>query len=127
MEFNKLFLTFTKPESLEPLLAKIAEDYELPYRKIWVLESQDTSELLLTYNILPNRSVLLPNTLMIHRQRITNTIYTVNGLNLLVQSLTGTKDPHYRIDWNHYRHKYIGSHNGNLRIIHTQLKEIVEF
>jgi hypothetical protein len=127
MQYNKLFLTFTEPDKLEPILAKISQEYELPHRKIWVLNSPDTTELLLTYNMSSSDRIMLPNTLTIHRQRLTNSIYTVNGLNLLVESLTGTRDPNYAIDWNSYRHKYIGSNNGKLRILHTQLKEIVEY
>jgi hypothetical protein len=127
MQYNKLFLTFTQPDQLEPILARISQEYHLPYKKIWVLNSPDTTELLLTYNVSHTDRVMLTDTVMIHRQRLTNSIYTVNGLNLLVESLTGTKDPHYKIDWNNYRHKYIGSNNGKLRILHTQLKEIVEY
>lgn len=127
MDYYKLFLTFTKPESLEYILGRISEEYTIPNKKIWVLKSDDTTDLLLTYNVGHGQRVTLKNTVSVHRQRKTHTIYSVNGINLLTESLIGKHDPHYRIDWEQYKHKYIGAQGGVLKIMHTHLQEVVEF
>jgi len=127
MTYPKLFVTFVKPEDVEQTLAYLSEKYILPNRKLWILESPDTTENLITYNVVEGTQLRLPHTLIVHRQKNTNTLYTINGLNALVESITGYRDPNYKIDWSEYKHYYIGSQAGKLQLFRTHIKEVVEY
>ena len=127
MTYPKLFVTFVKPEDVEQTLAYLSEKYILPNRKLWVLESPDTKENLITYNVVEGTQLRLPHTLTVHRQKSDNVLYTVNGLNALIESIVGHKDPNYRVDWSQYKHHYIGSQSGKLQLFRTHIKEVVEY
>ena len=127
MNFHKLFITFCKPEDVEKTLAEIAETYPLPHRKMWLLESPDTTENMITYNIADGVKLQHKNTLIVHRQRSSNTLYTINGINTLIEQTTGRRDRDYRINWSHYKHYYIGAKSGELQLYKTHLKEIIEY
>ena len=81
---NKLFCTFSPKDRLEEVLDTIKSEYTIMYGKIFVLESEDSDELLCTYNIEVQNSTtrVLPNTILLHRKKETNTLYTINSLNL---------------------------------------------
>ena len=80
---NKLFCTFTAPEELDNTLNTLTTKYTILYSKIFVLESLSTEEYVCTYNIdtfnMEQQSVL-PNTILLHRKKESNTLYTINAL-----------------------------------------------
>lgn len=63
------------------------------------------TEYILSYNVLlQGYTQFLPNSVLFHRKRETNTLYTINALNDLIQLLNnGVLDTHYKIDWERYR------------------------
>ena len=98
---NKLFCTFSSKDGLEVTLETIKAEYAIMYNKIFVLESKDSDEYLCTYNIeiQGSNTKILPNTILLHRKKETNTLYTINSLNLLIKSLNeGILDTSYRIN-----------------------------
>ena len=84
---NKLFCTFSPKDKLEETLDMIQEEYTIMYGKIFVLESSESEEYLCTYNIEVegNTTRVLPNTILLHRKKESNTLYTINSLNLLIK------------------------------------------
>lgn len=86
---NKLFCTFSAKDKLENTLTTIQSEYTIMYGKIFVLESPDSDEYLCTYNIEVDNggTRILPNTILLHRKKESNTLYTINSLNLLIKSL----------------------------------------
>jgi hypothetical protein len=87
---TQLLCTFTTESSFEDLLTKIFDGYELFSRKIFILKLEPSKELVISYNIIPNQNMeFLPNTIMTHRKKETNTLYTINALNRLIESLNG--------------------------------------
>jgi hypothetical protein len=98
------------------------------YGKIFVLESEDSDELLCTYNIEVQNSTtrVLPNTILLHRKKETNTLYTINSLNLLIKSLNeGVLDTTFRIDWSDYRNTILLTQGEDLRKLSTKIHKIV--
>jgi hypothetical protein len=126
---NKLFCTFTAPEELDNTLNTLTTKYTILYSKIFVLESLSTEEYVCTYNIdtfnMEQQSVL-PNTILLHRKKESNTLYTINALNALIKSLnSGILDTNYRITWLDYKNSILLIQNNDLNIIQTKIHRII--
>jgi hypothetical protein len=126
---NKLFCTFTAPEELDNTLNTLTTKYTILYSKIFVLESLSTEEYVCTYNIdtfnMEQQSVL-PNTILLHRKKESNTLYTINALNALIKSLnSGILDTNYRITWLDYKNSILLIQNNDLNIIQTKIHKII--
>jgi hypothetical protein len=125
---NKLFCTFSPKDKLEDTLDTIKSEYSIMYSKIFVLESEDSDEFLCTYNIEVQSSStrVLPNTILLHRKKETNTLYTINSLNLLIKSLNeGVLDTSFRIEWPNYRNTVLLTQGDDLRKLSTKIHKIV--
>ena len=69
----------------------------------------------------------LPNTIMAHRKKETNTLYTINALNRLIRNLNnGEMDKLYLIDWNSYRNSMILTDGDGFKIMKTNLFRIID-
>jgi hypothetical protein len=125
---NKLFCTFSPKDKLEEVLDTIKSEYVIMYGKIFVLESEDSDEFLCTYNIeVQDRTTkVLPNTILLHRKKETNTLYTINSLNLLIKSLNeGILDTSFRIEWQNYKNTVLLTQGEDLRKLSTKIYKIV--
>ena len=98
---NKLFCTFTSGEELETLIENISHSYTIMYNKMFVLFVKSTNEYVLTYNVdQGNVNVIPENTILVHRKKETNSLYTINAINELIKKLNGgVVDTSYRINW----------------------------
>jgi hypothetical protein len=130
MAGNKLFCTFIEHDRLEETVNTLTTRYAILYDKVFVLESPDTEELILTYNIdiiNTNSQNALPNTILLHRKKESNTLYTINALNALIRELNGgILDTNYRIHWPDHRNMILLTQDGGLRKVHTKIHKIVE-
>ena len=125
---NKLFCTFSPKDKLEEVLDTIKSEYTIMYGKIFVLESEESDEFLCTYNIeVPDGNTrVLPNTILLHRKKETNTLYTINSLNLLIKSLNeGILDTSFRVEWQNYRNTVLLTQGDDLRKLSTKIHKIV--
>ena len=102
---NKLFCTFSSEENLDEVLGTIQNKYRIIYNKIFVLYSKSQDEYICTYNVdLGNISNFIANTILVHRKKESNTLYTINSLNRLIESLNGgVLDTNYKINWPDYQ------------------------
>ena len=125
---TQLLCTFTTELGFESLLQNIFNRYELFSRKIFILKLEPSKELVISYNIIPNKeNKFLPNSIMVHRKKESNTIYTINALNRLIKELTGGKeDKTYQVDWNDYRNSMILTDGEGYKIMGTKLFRIVD-
>jgi hypothetical protein len=125
---NKLFCTFSTTDELENTLNEIQERYRIIYNKIFVLYSKSQDEYICTYNVdYVNVSNFLENTILVHRKKESNTLYTINALNTLVKELNGGKlDTNFKVDWNDYRNCVLLTKGPELKRINTKLFRIVE-
>ena len=125
---NKLFCTFSAKDRLEDTLDMIRDEYTIMYGKIFVLESENSDEYLCTYNIEVDESStrILPNTILLHRKKESNTLYTINSLNLLIKSLNeGILDTSYRVNWPDYRNTVLLTQGDDLKKLSTKIHKIV--
>tara|TARA_Y100000389_G_scaffold47937_1_gene43146 strand:+ start:5339 stop:5830 length:492 start_codon:yes stop_codon:yes gene_type:complete len=131
---NKLFCTFTTLEGLDDLLDTITSQYAIMYNKIFVLHIKSNDEYVCTYNIEQgnnstplDRDSLPPNTIMVHRKKDTNTLYTINALNELIKRLNGgVVDTRFPIDWQHYRNTVLLTQHDELKQLKTKIHKIIE-
>jgi len=125
---NKLFCSFTLPVYLPETLAGITSKYSILYNKLFILESQDTEEYLITYNVDTDKPLdFIPeNTILLHRKKDSNTLYTINALNTLVKQLNnGVSDKNFMVEWNNYRNNVLLTQGNDLRVIRTKIFKII--
>tara|TARA_R110000796_G_scaffold41436_1_gene102547 strand:- start:687 stop:1139 length:453 start_codon:yes stop_codon:yes gene_type:complete len=125
---NKLFCTFSTEKELEGVLTAIQEKYKIIYSKIFVLYSKSQDEYMCTYNVdFGNVSNFIDNTILVHRKKETNTLYTINALNTLIKELNGGMlDNSYRINWPDYRNCILLTKGPELKRVNTKLFKIIE-
>jgi hypothetical protein len=125
---NKLFCTFSPKDRLDETLEVIKSEYSIMYNKIFVLESIDSQEYLCTYNInvVDGSTQIIPNTILLHRKKETNTLYTINSLNALIKQLNnGVLDTTYKLDWPSYQNTVLLTQGDELRRLPTKIFKIV--
>ena len=125
---NKLFCTFTTKENLDEIIAEIQARYNIIYNKIFILYAKEQDEFLCTYNVdLGNVSTFIENTILVHRKKESNTLYTINALNRLIEDLNNGKlDESYRVNWQDYRNRIILTKGPDLKQVKTKLYKIIE-
>lgn len=127
---NKLFCTFTSKEDLESTIDNIKDQYTILFNKIFVLYIESTNEYVCTYNVdsFNISNTILPQTILLHRKKESNTLYTINALNDLIRELNGgIADPKYRVNWQEYRNCILLTTSGELRRLDTKIHEILSF
>ena len=125
---NKLFCTFTTLDGVGELVHSLQRRYTIMYNKIFVLEVKDNNEFVLTYNIEMSNIANIPeNTILVHRKKESNTLYTINALNELIKKLNGgVVDTRYQIDWQHYKNRILLTQQNELKQLETKVHEINE-
>jgi hypothetical protein len=125
---NRLFCTFTPIADLESLIDDLSKTYTIMYNKMFVLHVKSNNEYVVTYNVdQGNVSDIPENTILVHRKKESNTLYTINALNDLIKKLNnGVVDPSYRIDWQHYKNCVLLTQHGDVKQLNTKIYKIVD-
>jgi hypothetical protein len=128
---TQLLCTFTTKEELQNTLQLIRETYHIVYNYIYVLQNKgNLDELFVTYNIdtqyKPERP--LSDTILVHRKKQSNTLYTINALNELVkEENNGVLDKSFSIDWDKFKNSIIVTNVEGTKKISTRIFEVIEF
>jgi hypothetical protein len=124
---NRLFCTFTQLDDLDTLIYEVSNSYDILYKKIFVLQVKSNEEYVITYNVdQGNISSIPKNTILVHRKKETNTLYTINALNTLIKSLNeGIVDTKFPIDWQHYRNCILLTQHNELKQLNTKIYKII--
>ena len=126
---NRLYCTFTTADEYEEVANTIQTSYVILFDKLFVLESLDGEKIMLTYNVDMNNSVvnsIMDNTILVHRKKQTNTLYTINALNEVIKSLNnGVLDKKFPIEWNNYRNCILLVQTEGFNKIDTKIREIL--
>jgi hypothetical protein len=125
---NRLLCTFTPLEELDILVGNLSRTYNIMYNKMFVLHIKSNNEYVLTYNIDQGNIDSIPeNTILVHRKKEHNVLYTINSLNELIRRLNGgVVDPKFPIDWRHYKNSILLTQNGELKQLQTRIFKIIE-
>ena len=128
---TQLLCTFTTKEGLQKTLQDIRETYVIVYNYIYILQNKaNLDELYITYNINTEfkPSYPLEDTILIHRKKESNTLYTINALNQLVKEENGgVLDKTFVIDWNKFKNSIILTNTEGTKRIQTRIFEVIEF
>jgi hypothetical protein len=125
---NRLFCSFTTLDGIDPLVESITNSYTIMYNKMFVLYIKSTDEYVVTYNVEQGNVNDIPaNTILVHRKKESNTLYTINALNELIKKLNGgVVNPKFVIDWQHYRNCVLLTNHNELKQLNTKIYKIVE-
>ena len=128
---TQLLCTFTTKDKLQKTLQDIREVYVIVYNYIYVLQDKSNlDELFVTYNINTDYRPQHPldDTILIHRKKESNTLYTINALNQLVKEENGgVLDKSFMVDWQKFRNSIILTNTEGTKRIQTRIFEVIEF
>ena len=128
---TQLLCTFTNKAELKNTLQSIRETYHIVYNYIYVLQNKgNLEELFITYNIDTQYKPTSPleNTILVHRKKQSNTLYTINALNELVKEENGgVLDKSFTIDWEKFKNSIIVTNVEGTKKISTRIFEVIEF
>ena len=125
---NRLFCTFTTLNDLDNLIEELSNRYIIMYDKMFVLYIKSNDEYVVTYNVdQANISNIPESTILVHRKKESNTLYTINALNELIKKLNnGVVDTKFPINWQHYRNCILLTQHNEIKQLNTKIHKIVE-
>ena len=125
---NKLFCTFTGLDELDSLVETLTNKYVIMYNKMFVLYVKSNDEYVITYNVDQGNVNDIPeNTILVHRKKESNTLYTINALNELIKRLNGgVVDIQFQINWQHYKNCILLTQHNELKQLNTKIHKIIE-
>tara|TARA_R110000851_G_scaffold255699_1_gene408221 strand:+ start:496 stop:957 length:462 start_codon:yes stop_codon:yes gene_type:complete len=125
---NRLFCTFTTLDELNSLIDQLSNRYTIMYNKMFVLQIKANNEYVVTYNVDQGNVNDIPeNTILVHRKKESNTLYTINALNELIKKLNGgVVDTRFPIDWQHYRNCILLTQHNEIKQLNTKIHKIIE-
>lgn len=125
---NRLFCTFTTLEDLENLVSSLSNRYSIMYNKMFALQVKSNDEYVVTYNVEQGNVNDIPeNTILVHRKKESNTLYTINALNELIKKLNGgVVDTKFPINWQHYRNCILLTQHNEIKQLNTKIYKIIE-
>jgi len=125
---TQLLCTFAHKKDLDLIIDYISKSYTISEKRLFVFSNTDkNSELYVTYNVEPDDYKKTPNTIMIHRKKETNTLYTVNALNAIIRkSNNGVLDKKFVINWPIYENSLMLTDGDDIRHIHLELHKRID-
>ena len=125
---TQLLCTFAHRKDLDLIIDYISKSYTISEKRMFVFaNAEKSSELYVTYNVEPDDYKKTPNTIMIHRKKETNTLYTVNALNAIIRkSNNGVLDKKFVINWQIYDNSLMLTEGDDIRHIHLELHKRID-
>ena len=115
-----LLCTFTNSNDVRKCAEDVLGFYEVYSKRIFAFSNlKNPKEVYLTYNVL-NMQRGAPkflNTILIHRKKQTNTLYTLNAMNKLIEEENGRADNTYIVNWSLYENSLIITGEISIRVI----------
>lgn len=121
--------SFVYLDKVESFKKYILKRFGIEIEKIFHYNCDDDNKTILTYRVYLKEhekidlKSFFPTTIIVHKKG--ECFYTINALNLLIQSLSDVDSGNinykdYKIDWDNYQNKMILSNRGNLKIMGIQ-------
>jgi len=125
---TQLLCTFAHRKDLDLIVDYISKSYTISEKRMFVFANAEKgSELYITYNVEPDDYKKTPNTIMIHRKKETNTLYTVNALNAIIRkSNNRVLDKKFVINWQIYDNSLMLTDGDDVRHIHLDLYKRID-
>lgn len=99
--------------------------------KIFVFANEkNLREIYLTFNIIKNidSKIKYPNTISVHRKKHTNTLYTLNAMNRLIEDENnGVFDKSFQLNWELYQNSIILIADPGVKIVGLKLFSVLSW
>lgn len=129
MEKTQLLCTFTKRRYVNSIVDECHSAYPTVEKIFILINCDDDNEFYLTYNVGVEElkeKAFLRNTISVHRNKGTNTLYTINAINALIMLLNdGVKDINFKISWENYRNSILVTNEEGFKKINTKIFKIL--
>ena len=125
---TQLLCTFAHKTNLDIVIEYIKQNFEVPEKRIFVFSNYaNRNELYCTFNAEDNGH-RGKNTISIHREKETNTLYTVNALNEVIKDLNnGVLDKTMIIPWEAFENSFILQDDPGYKRIDLTLYKRINF
>ena len=129
LDNRQLLCTFTNSKDFRQIAEDIQKFYEIYSKRIFAFSNvKNPKEIYLTYNVvnMQRGAPKFPNTILIHRKKQTNTLYTLNAMNRLIEEENGRADNTYIVNWKLYENSLIITGEVSVRIIPLKIFNVFE-
>ena len=126
---RQLLCTFSNNEDYRKVSTAIKEFYEVYNNRVFAFSNiKNPKEIYLTYNVLNVKKDFpkFPNTILTHRKKQYNVIYTLNALNVLIKEECGSLNSSFILDWKLYANSLIITGDISIKIIPLKIISIGE-
>ena len=126
---KQLLCTFSNSSQYTTTLSEIPKQYNLIDNKIFIFANENNlRELYLTFNVEKNnQNNRYKGTISVHRKKQTNTLYTLNAMNRLIEDENnGVYDKNYQLNWELYKNSIILTNDVGVKIVPLKLFSIFE-
>tara|TARA_R100001594_G_scaffold34804_1_gene63895 strand:- start:413 stop:805 length:393 start_codon:yes stop_codon:yes gene_type:complete len=126
---TNLLCTFAHRKDLTLIIDYVKQCYTIVEKKIFVFnDAEKPNDLYVTYNVDPTEDYKkTPNTILIHRKKDTNSLYTVNALNEIIKAVNnGVLDKSYIVDWNNYKNSLLLTNQDGYRRVSLELYKRID-
>lgn len=125
---TQLLCTFAHKKDLDLIADYIATSYDVSEKRMFVFSDEENkNDLYITYNVESGNFKRTPNTISIHRKKDSNTLYTVNALNVVIKnSNNGLLDKTFMVDWSNYENTLLLTNGDDLRRINLVLMKRID-
>lgn len=127
---KQLLCTFTNSQKYQSVIQEIQGVYKLADNRIFIFANENNlREIYLTFNIFKDISqrVKYADTIGVHRKKQTNTLYTLNAMNKLIEDENnGVFDKNFQLNWNLYKNSIILINEIGVKVVSLKLFSIHE-
>lgn len=126
---RQLLCTFSTASDFKKTIGEILSFYDVYNKRVFAFfNTKNPTEIFLTYNVVNMKRNVpkFPNTILIHRKKQTNTLYTLNAMNRLIEEEHGSLDKTYMVNWEFYENSLIITGDVSVRIIPLKIHSVVE-
>ena len=125
---RQLLCTFSNSKDYLQTAEEIKKFYQVYNNRIFAFSNtKNLKEIYLTYNVLnmSKDASKFSNTILVHRKKATNTIYTLNSMNRLIEEENGCADKSYIVKWELYENSLIITGDVSVRIIPLKICSVL--
>jgi len=126
-ELKQLLCTFSNSLQYTEVIKEIPRQYTLIDNKIFIFANENNlRELYLTFNVQKtDQNNRYKGTISIHRKKQTNTLYTLNAMNRLIEDENnGVYDKNFQLSWELYKNSIILTNDVGVKIVPLKLFSI---
>ena len=126
---TQLLCTFAKKRDCSSSINRVKSFYTLSDPRLFIFGfCNDKDSIVITYNVVVDNKFTdkLPSTISIHRKKKTNTLFTINAINKIIEEENnGVLDKSFDLDWEIYKNCLIITSDNGYRIVEIQLIDVI--